>query len=360
MIPMEVRRNVLVLVSEAIKNGARKFKCCEILELPARTIQRWEYQLANSGSLEDQRAKAASYRVPVNKLSNEEQDRIIEVCNQQEYADLPPSQIVPRLADKGLYIASESTFYRVLHDNDQVNHRGLSLPKRKVGKPKALRATKPNEIWSWDITYLRSNIKGEFFYLYLFMDIFSRKIVGWEIYNKESANHSSRLMIRTCLAEGIAQDQITLHSDNGGPMKGSTFLATLQMLGVVPSFSRPGVSDDNPYSESLFRTLKYSHDFPRKPFESLEVAREWVKHFVAWYNDEHKHSGINFVSPSDRHTGKDKEILKKRDFVYKQAKAKFPERWSKETRNWEYKSEVLLNPDKEIIMEGAVVKKETA
>ncbi len=139
-------------------------------------------------------------------------------------------------------------------------------------------------------------------------------------------------------------------------MRGSTFLATLQMLGVVPSLSRPSVSNDNPYSESLFRTLKFSASFPRKPFESLEAARKRVRLFVAWYNKEHKHSGINFVSPEDRHRGKDEMILAKKDALYKQAKVRHPERWSGETR-WEYQSEVLLNPDKEDIVETAVVVK---
>jgi len=360
MISEEVRSTVLILISEAVAAGARKFKCCEILDLSVRTVRRWEQQLQDKNNLEDRRVKAGSLRTPFNKLSTEERELIIATCNKPEFKNLPPSQIVPRLADEGIYIASEATFYRVLHEDKQLKHRGLSKPPHKHSKPKALAAIGPNQVWSWDITYLKFIIKGQFLYLYLIIDIFSRKIVGWEIHDKEAAEYSSKLIIRTCLSNGISRDQVTLHADNGGPMRGSTFLATLQMLGVVPSFSRPSVSDDNPYSESLFRTLKFSSSFPRKPFESLEAARKWVRLFVSWYNKEHKHSGINFVSPEDRHSGKDKMILAKRDALYKQAKANHPERWSGETRNWEYQSEVLLNPDKEDIVEVAVAKKETA
>ncbi len=199
-------------------------------------------------------------------------------------------------------------------------------------------------MWSWDITCLAAAIRGTFYRLYMVEDIFSRKIVGWEIHEQESAVHASSLISKACLREGIQSGDLVLHADNGGAMKGATMLATLQRLGVVPSFSRPSVSDDNPYSEALFRTLKYVPNYPDKPFESLESAREWVHVFVAWYNEDHRHSAIGFVTPAQRHRGEDADILVARKAVYEQAKARHPERWSGMTRDWSRKEVVWLNP----------------
>lgn len=155
------------------------------------------------------------------------------------------------------------------------------------------------------------------------------------------------LIRRARLAEGIHRDGLVLHADNGGPMKGVTMLATLQKLGVVPSFSRPSVSDDNPYSESLFRTLKYTPAFPGKPFETIEAARQWVHGFVQWYNNEHRHSAIRYLTPNQRHRGEDNDVLRQRRTVYAAARERNPERWSGNTRNWNPVTEVWLNPPKE-------------
>ena len=174
----------------------------------------------------------------------------------------------------------------------------------------------------------------------------SRKIVGWEIHENETADHAALLIRKACLAEGISMQDLVLHSDNGSPMKGATMLAMLQRLGIVPSFSRPSVSNDNPYSESLFGTMKYTPAYPSKPFERLAAAREWVDEFVHWYNEEHRHSGIQFVTPAQRHSGAEKLILMNRKVVYESAKQRNPERWNRETRNWEPVSEVWLNPEK--------------
>jgi transposase InsO family protein len=180
------------------------------------------------------------------------------------------------------------------------------------------------------------------------MDIFSRKIVAWQVYEQESSELAADLVLDLCQREGIPQHQLVLHSDNGGPMKGATLLATLQQLGVAPSRSRPAVSNDNPYSESLFKTMKYSIQYPSQPFVSLTAAREWVADFVQWYNLEHRHSRIHYVTPEQRHTGEDQVILKQRQTVYERAKAQKPERWSRNTRNWNWQAEVCLNPDKPI------------
>jgi len=343
MISAPDRRKTVELIEEATASGARCEMACEELEISLRTYQRWTQGVCIKA---DHRPHAQRPE-PSNKLTPEERREILDTCNQEEYRSLPPSQIVPILADKAIYIASEASFYRVLKEEDQLHHRGKAQPPRKVSKPKGYKATKPNQVWSWDITYCAANSVGVFYRLYLVMDIYSRKIVGWEIHENETAEHASMLIRKACLAEGISEKGLVLHSDNGSPMKGATMLATLQRLGVVPSFSRPSVSNDNPYSESLFGTMKYTPAFPSKPFESLEAAREWVHTFVRWYNEEHRHSGIQFITPAERHCGKDQEILRNRKAVYAAAKERHPERWSGETRDWSPVNEVWLNPDNE-------------
>ena len=334
------RQEVIKLVDEAQASGVRQSKACAIIGISPKTLQRWQ-QPDNRG---DGRLEAE--HKPQNKLSEQEREQIIKIANEPAYADLAPSKIVPLLADKGAYIASESSFYRVLKANDQLRHRQKAQPVKQVKKPKALVATEPNQLYSWDITYLPTAVKGIFLYLYLVMDIYSRKIVGWQVYESESSALAADLMKDICQREGIARDQVTLHSDNGSPMKGATMLATLQQLGVVPSFSRPSVSNDNPYSESLFRTLKYRPEYPEKLFIDLQAARVWVRGFVRWYNHEHLHSAIKFVTPEQRHLGLDEVVLSKRQQVYQAAQARHPERWSGEIRNWEPITEVYLNPSK--------------
>ena len=347
MIAPEDRRRAIDLIEQALAAGARRFKTCAVLEIDVRTLQRWRKALQEKQDLEDRRKAAAADRTPANKLSDEEREAILTVCNRPEFQSLPPSQIVPRLADNGEYLASESSFYRGLREADQVHRRGRANPPRTVAKPDGFQASGPNQVWSWDITFLASSIRGAFYRLYMVLDIFSRKIVGWEVHENDSAEHASVLIHKACLVEGIREDGLVLHADNGGPMKGATMLATLQKLGVVPSFSRPSVSDDNPYSESLFRTLKYAPACPSKPFESIEAARQWVHGFVQWYNDEHRHSAIRYVTPSQRHRGEDRSLLKQREAVYKAARQQNPQRWSGNTRNWNPVTEVWLNPPKE-------------
>ncbi len=181
------------------------------------------------------------------------------------------------------------------------------------------------------------------------LDLFSRKIVGWEIHAEESAQNASRLLRKACMKEGINARglSLVLHSDNGSPMKGASMLETMYSLGVVSSFSRPRVSNDNAYAESIFRTCKYRPDYPYKGFRDIEEARDWVLRFVHWYNLEHRHSGIKFVTPHSRHEGKDEEILAQRKAVYAKAKQRHPRRWTGDTRNWDRVTEVWLNPEKE-------------
>ena len=346
MITLADRQVAIGLIAEAVCAGARRHKACAVLDITVRTLQRWE-AAQGTGVLEDQRKAAGAYRTPGNKLSEAEKERILEICNQPEYASLPPSQIVPLLADRSVYVASESTFYRVLRASDQVQRRGKAALPKDVARPQGYLAEGPNQVWSWDITFLASSIKGLFYRLYLVMDVFSRKIVGWEVYAEETATHAAAVIRRACLSESVHEEGLVLHSDNGGPMKGAMMLATLQKLGVVPSFSRPSVSDDNPYSESLFRTMKYRPAYPGKPFESIEAARQWVHAFVQWYNHAHRHSGIRHVTPQQRHSGEEKRILAARRALYHEARQRTPQRWSCDIRNWNPVASVWLNPPKE-------------
>ncbi len=340
MINVSERRKAVELIEEAINNGASVHKACETLEINQRTYKRW----TDGDEVKSDGRPDAKHPHPANKLKPEERQHILDTCNKDKYQSLPPSQIVPTLADEGIYITSESSVYRILKEDKQLQRRGRAQAPKKPSKPEAYKATAPNQIWSWDITFLATTISGLFYRLYLVMDIYCRKIVGWEIHENETAEHASVLIRKACLSEGIKEPGLVLHSDNGSPMKGATMLATLQKLGVVPSFSRPLVSNDNPYSESLFRTLKYTPAYPSKPFESLVSARAWVDHFVEWYNESHRHSGIQFLTPAQRHNGEERTILAKRKAVYEAAKQRNPERWSRATRNWAAVSEVWLNP----------------
>lgn len=335
---------MIELIKVATTNGARQVKACKLLGISQRTLQRWrEGDVVKC----DGRSPANREIAPHNKLSEPERQQVMDIANSLEFANLPPSQIVPALADQGLYVASESSFYRLLREADQLAYRGKAKPPTRQ-RPAPLQANAPNQLWSWDITYLASTVKGFFFYLYLIMDVFSRKIVGWEVYETESADQASDLFRKTYLREGVAGRDLVLHSDNGSPMKGATMLATLQRLGVMPSFSRPSVSDDNPYSESLFKTLKYHPGYPDKPFGSTEEARIWVVGFQRWYNEEHRHSGLKFVTPGQRHRGQDIAILEQRRQLYGAAKNQCPGRWSGKTRNWEPVKTVYLNPGKPV------------
>ncbi|PMH37960.1 integrase, partial [Vibrio sp. 10N.286.49.B3] len=235
---------------------------------------------------------------------------------------------MPTLLDKGQYIASEASFYRVLKAAGQLNHRGRQRSRKKSSKPASYTATGPNQVFTWDITYLPSGVRGQHYYLYLIEDIYSRKVVGYDVYDRECGEIASQLLQRTLMREQCFNQALVLHSDNGAPMKSLTFKAKMEELGVISSYSRPRVSDDNPYVESLFRTLKYVPSWSSKGFESLEISRSWVESFVIWYNTEHKHSRLNYVTPSERHSGKDAEILRKRAKVLMAHRQAKPERWS--------------------------------
>jgi putative transposase len=235
--------------------------------------------------------------------------------------------------------------YRVMKEEKQLNYRGRrQKPKKK--EPTTHTATGPNQVWMWDISWLRGPILGQFFYLYLVLDLFSRKIVAWEIYETESGENATELIQKAVWREKAAGKPIVLHADNGSPMKASTFLETLRSLGLSASYSRPRVSNDNAYVERLFGTAKYRPDYPSAGFQTLEDAKEWILRFVRWYNAEHQHSGIGYVTPEQRHQGDAEAILSHRSAVYEAARKAHPERWSKDIRNWGTVEQVTLNPTK--------------
>ncbi|WP_457767180.1 IS3 family transposase [Cyanobium sp. ULC065] len=281
------------------------------------------------------------------RLSEEERRRILLTCNEPEFAALPPGQIVPALADRDLSIGSERSFYRVLHAHGQAHRRGRARPPQEPTPVPRLRATGPNQVWSWDITYLPTNVRGIWLYLYLVIDIWSRKVVAWDVAEREDPAIAADLISRACLRERISKRRkqpLILHADNGNAMRAATLESRLEELGVLRSFSRPRVSNDNPYSESLFRTATYRPDYPSRPFASVEAASQWVVAFVDWYNQRHRHSGIKFVTPHQRHCGDAVDICRQRAVVYEQARQRNPRRWSRSSRCWRQPELVWINP----------------
>jgi putative transposase len=353
MIGLEDRQGHAHNIEAACKAGARLHQACEIVGIAVRTLQRWKAQdgLASGDGRPD-----AVRPTPAHALTPEEREQIIGVANEPRFADMPPARIVPMLADEGQYIASESSFQRVLRAQGQTRHRGRAKAPRKGRPPSTHVATAPRQLWSWDMTYLPSQVAGRWYFLYLILDVFSRKIVGFEVHDSDDADHAARLVQRTALAEGIhavpREDRPVLHGDNGATLKATTVLAMLHWLGVKPSYSRPRVSDDNAFVESLFRTAKYRPEFPTSGFSDVLEAREWAHRFVHWYNHEHRHSGIRYVSPAQRHAGSDVAILEARHDLYVRARERNPARWSCATRNWTPIGAVTLNPEREDIVQA--------
>lgn len=293
------------------------FRACEVLEISTRTYARWK-----NGRTLDSR-KGAPKRV-TRKLSEAERDEIVRIACSEEYRDQTPYEIVVDLLEKRNYLASTSTFYRVLRERGLVHHRRESKAPRNSARPPELMATGPNQVWSWDITYMRTSVAGIYYYAYVILDVWSRKIVGWEIHERESPELAADLFLR--LSRSCNLNGLHLHSDNGNAMKAATMLMTFYRLGVMPSFSRPRVSDDNPYSESLFKTMKYHVEYPRF-FTDIGSARSWFAGFVDWYNTQHRHSGIGYVTPQSRHEGSDIALFDIRNETVKASRTQHPERW---------------------------------
>lgn len=351
MIGLEDRQQMAQWIDEAHSAGARLNVACAEVGISVRTLQRWQ----SGAGLETGDARPTAERpVPAHALSAEERQRVLEAVNEPRFADMPPARIVPMLADEGTYLASESTMCRILRDSGQNTHRGRSKAPQPRRAPQTHVATAVSQVWCWDMTYLPSRVSGQWFYLYLILDLYSRKVVGWEVHAEDDSQHATRLVQRTALAEGIGHaaegEKTVLHGDNGATLKATSVLAMLKWLGIEPSYSRPRVSDDNAFVESLFRTAKYRPGFPHKGFDTLQAARSWAADFVHWYNMEHRHSGIQYVTPHQRHEGLDKDILAKRDELYRRAQLDNPRRWSGDTRNWEHIDVVTLNPERDEVV----------
>ncbi|CAG1012459.1 Putative transposase InsK for insertion sequence element IS150 [Burkholderiales bacterium] len=290
MIGLEDRQALARDIHAAHAAGARLQPACETAGIDLRTLQRWQATDGIKGG--DGRPRAVR-PVPAHALSEAERAQLLAVANEPRFAAVPPARIVPTLADEGVYLASESTFRRVLRAHGQSAHRGRAKAPKAVRPPATHIATAPRQVWCWDMTYLPARVMGHWFYLYLILDLYSRKIVGWEVHEADHADHAAHLVRRTALAEGIAAmgTKPVLHGDNGSTLKATTVLAMLNWLGVKPSYSRPRVSDDNAYAESLFRTAKYRPEFPAKGFADLDHARTWAADFVHWYNFDHRSKG---------------------------------------------------------------------
>lgn len=347
MTSLAQRQKILNLVDEAVKAGARHKRACEVIGIAASTLRRW---VPADGAVVHDKRPTATRPVQAKQLSEEEQARLIEICSRPEFASLPPSQIVPALADQGLYCGSESTIYRLLKKHGMLNHRGRSKERQKAKPPTTHLADAVNQVWMLDITWLPSRVKGQFYYLYMVEDLYSRYGVHWEVFAEENSEHTCQVIEQSMWREKCLLDPPVLHRDNGSVLKSQMVTQKLYELGIASSHSRPRVSNDNAYVESMFRTLKYSPRWPSQGFESLEAAREWANEFMQWYNEEHKHSALKFVTPAQRHRGEDIDILAKRQAVYQAAKAKNPERWSGKTRNWEHQPVVVLNPEKKEVV----------
>jgi len=348
MISLEDRQSLARDIHTAHTGGARLHLACETAGIDLRTLQRWK---AYDGLVAGDGRPHAIRPTPAHALSQAERARVLSAANEPRFADVPPARIVPMLADEGTYVASESTFHRVLRDHDQTAHRGRAKAPSAARPPTTHIATAPCQVWCWDMTYLPATVQGQWFYLYLILDLYSRKIVGWEVHDRDHADHAAHLVRRTALAEGIAASlsKPVLHGDNGSTLKATTVLAMLHWLGIKPSYSRPRVSDDNAYAEALFRTAKYRPEFPANGFVDLNAARAWASEFVRWYNIEHRHSGIRYVSPTQRHAGEDHAILAARHQTYQQARERHPARWSRNTRNWSPITQVALNPERDSV-----------
>ena len=353
MIDLEDRRTLVQHIEVAHGAGARLRPACEMAGITVRTLQRWQ---AHDGIERGDRRPHAKRARPAHALTEDERAQILAVANEPRFASLPPARIVPALADEGVYLASESSFQRVLRAHGQSRHRGRSRPPQPSRRPTTHIATAPGKVWCWDMTYLPAHVQGHWFFLYLIMDLYSRKIVGWEVHASDDADHAAHLLKRTALAEGVhaMADKPVLHGDNGSTLKATTVLAMLNWLGVKPSYSRPRVSDDNAYVESLFKTAKYRPAFPLRGFADLAQARAWASDFAHWYNFEHRHSGIRYVSPAQRHTGEDRTILAARHQTYQQARLRNPRRWSRDTRNWSHIGAVTLNPERDALVSTAL------
>lgn len=305
------------MAQQLTQTGSPKSLVCEALGVPKATFYR---------SLRPRFYGPPKPRKrPANRIPDAVRARILEVLHEAEYVDLTPWEVVPRLLDQGEYLGSIRTYYRVLSEHGEVKERRLQAKRGRHAAP-ILEATAPNQVWTWDITRLKGPYQGKWYFLYLMLDLYSRYVVGWMVAEHESARkaqHFIRETVRNHLKGGM---EVTIHSDRGAPMTANTTRELLSLLGISQSLSRPRTSDDNPFSESQFKTIKYHGSFPAY-FEGPEHAVSHFDQFITWYNNEHMHGGLNLHTPASVHFGRVEGIMKRRQEVLDAAYAENPTRF---------------------------------
>jgi putative transposase len=288
---------------------------CQALALPRATYYRWRTP---------QDVMPVARRVP-RALPPEERAQVLALLTDERFADLPPAEVYATLLDEGKYVCSMRTMYRILHEQAEVKERRRQLQHPRYAAPELL-ATGPNQLWSWDITKLKGPAKWTYFYLYVILDVFSRYVVGWMAAYRESATLAQRLIEETCARQGIVKGTLTIHADRGPSMSSKPVALLLADLGVTKTHGRPHVSNDNPYSESQFKTLKYSPEFPDR-FGALQDARSFLLDFFQWYNTMHHHSGLGWLTPFDVHHGLAEQRIAEREVALRKAFTATPERF---------------------------------
>lgn len=317
---------------------------CRVLDLPRASFYRAQALRPEAGA-------TAPRPKPARALSDTERQTALAHLHSERFMDQAPHQVHATLLDEGIYLCSPRTMYRLLEEHGEVRERRDQLRRPAYQKPELL-ATRPNQVWSWDITKLRGPAKWTYFYLYVILDLFSRYVVGWMVAAGESAELAKRLIQETLVKQGIAPGQLHIHADNGPSMSSKTLALKLADLGVTKSHSRPYVSDDNPFSESQFKTMKYRPEFPDR-FGSLEDARAHGQGFFHWYNHEHRHSGIALLTPHMVHYGLAADVLDNRQRVLSAAFQQHPERFvRKPPRPASLPDAVWINPPKPPPPEG--------
>jgi len=294
---------------------------CQVVGTPRSSYYQHYHKYQKS------KGNTAARRSPAWALSQEERTEVLEVLHHPKFIDKAPHQAYATLLDEGRFLCSIRTMYRVLHDNDEVRERRNIARHPNYSKPELL-ATGPNQVWSWDITKLRTYQKWTYFYLYVILDIFSRYVVGWMIAYREMATLAEKLIRESCSKQNILPGQLTIHADRGSSMKSKTVAELMADLGVMKSHSRPYVSDDNPFSEAQFKTLKYAPTFPGK-FGSMVEARDLAGAFFDWYNTEHRHTGIALLTPESVHYGRAGQVVEQRNQVLAEAYHNHPERFKR-------------------------------
>jgi len=318
LVPQSIRKEVLGYVDEAIAKGISERRTCKYLELNRKTIQNWR---RHEGTTDKRKG---SDRFVKHRLAALEEETFYDAANSPRFRDHTPEQIVATLAEEGIYYASASTLYRILRKRKAVQHRLETKKPTKNTKAVPILVTGPNQVWAWDITWLKTDVVGLFKYGYNIIDLYDRVIVGWAIEDTESDDHARRLFERVIRDQQVVPQII--HADNGGPMRGVSLGAFLDKLCVTRSHSRPRCSNDNAFIESWHKTLKHTVGYPAF-FTCLEHARTWYADFVAWYNNDHLHASLDYVTPYQRRTGEALDIYRKRNQTILAAKEKNPSRW---------------------------------